>query len=51
VGVPVKLGANGIEKVIEINLAEDEKAAFQKSADAVQELVNVMRERLPEVGL
>jgi len=51
VGVPVKLGANGVEQVIEINLAEDEKAAFQKSAASVQELVGVMREKMPEVGL
>jgi malate dehydrogenase len=51
VGVPVKLGAGGVEQIIEIHLADDEKAAFQRSADAVQELVNVLREKLPEVGL
>ena len=51
VGVPVKLGANGIEQIIEINLTEDEKAAFQRSADAVKELVSVIREKMPEVGL
>lgn len=51
VGVPVKLGANGVEQVIEIKLTEEESAAFHKSADAVAELVNVMREKLPEVGL
>jgi malate dehydrogenase len=39
VGVPALLGRNGMEKVIELELAEDEKAALQKSADAVQELV------------
>lgn len=42
-GVPVKLGARGIEQVIEIRLADDEKAALQKSAQAVQELVEVLK--------
>jgi malate dehydrogenase len=51
VGVPVKLGANGVEQIIEIKLTEEENAAFQKSAASVAELVNVMREKLPEVGL
>ncbi len=51
VGVPVKLGAGGVEQIIEINLSDDEKVAFQRSADAVQELINVIREKLPEVGL
>ena len=43
VGVPVKLGANGIEDIIEIKLTEDERAALGKSASAVQELMDVMR--------
>jgi len=38
-GVPVQLGARGIEKVIPINLMQDEKAALDKSAAAVKELV------------
>ena len=38
VGVPVKLGSNGIEQIIEIKLEADEAAALQQSADAVQEL-------------
>lgn len=38
IGVPVKLGKNGMEQVIEITLTEDEKAALMKSAAAVQEL-------------
>jgi malate dehydrogenase len=42
VGVPVKLGARGVEKVIEIDLTPDEKAGLQKSADAVRELVGIM---------
>jgi malate dehydrogenase len=36
-GVPCKLGRNGLEKVIEVQLTPDEKAALQKSADAVRE--------------
>lgn len=42
VGVPAKLGARGVEEVIQIELTSDERAALQKSADAVQELVGVM---------
>ncbi len=42
VGVPVKLGASGIEEIIQINLTTEERAALQKSAGAVQELVNVL---------
>jgi malate dehydrogenase len=42
VGVPVKLGANGIEEIIQINLTTEERAALQHSAAAVQELVNVL---------
>jgi malate dehydrogenase len=42
VGVPVVLGARGIERVIEIQLGEDEQAAFQRSAAAVRELVEAM---------
>ena len=42
-GVPVKLGAGGIEQVVEINLSDDERAALNKSADSVRELIEVMR--------
>jgi len=42
VGVPVKLGAAGIEQVVEIPLTGDEKVALQRSADAVRELVEAM---------
>ena len=43
VGVPVKLGARGMEQVIEIKLTAEEKAALDRSAASVQELVEVMR--------
>ena len=42
VGVPVKLGQRGIEQVIEIDLTLEERAALQKSAAAVKELVDVI---------
>jgi malate dehydrogenase len=42
VGVPVKLGAKGIEQIIEIKLRPEEKAALDKSAASVRELVNVL---------
>jgi malate dehydrogenase len=42
VGVPVKLGARGIEQIVEIKLTPEEHAALQKSAAAVRELVNII---------
>jgi malate dehydrogenase len=45
VGVPVKLGARGIEQIYQVKLSADEHALLQKSATAVQELVDVMKKR------
>jgi malate dehydrogenase len=42
VGVPVILGASGVERIIELDLSGDERAAFQKSVDAVKQLVATM---------
>ena len=42
VGVPAKLGAKGLEEIIEIKLSTEEQAALQNSAAAVRELVNVI---------
>ncbi len=42
VGVPVVLGAGGVERVIQADLTPDEKAALQKSAASVKELVAIM---------
>ena len=42
VGVPVKLGEKGIEQIIEISLTLEERAALQKSAAAVKELVDII---------
>jgi malate dehydrogenase len=46
VGVPVKLGSNGVEQIYEINLTDNEKAALKKSAGSVQELVDVLKPKL-----
>ncbi|TET13771.1 MAG: malate dehydrogenase [Dehalococcoidia bacterium] len=43
VGVPAKLGKNGIEQIIEIKLTPEEDAALKKSADAVRELIKIMK--------
>ncbi len=43
IGVPVKLGADGIEGVIEISLTDEEKVALKKSADSVQELKETLK--------
>ena len=42
VGVPVKLGANGIEEIVELKLTAEEKAGLDKSAASVRELVSVI---------
>ncbi len=42
VGVPCKLGARGIEQIIEIKLTNEEKAALEKSAASVRELVGIL---------
>lgn len=43
IGVPVKLGAGGVEEIIEIKLTEAEKAALDRSAAAVEELKGVLK--------
>jgi len=45
VGVPVKLGARGIEKIYELKLTAEEQAGLNKSAAAVQELVDVLKSK------
>ncbi len=46
VGVPVKLGAMGIEQIYQISLSDEEQALLNKSADAVKELVAVIRSKM-----
>jgi malate dehydrogenase len=42
VGVPVILGASGAERIVELDLNAEERSAFQKSVDAVKQLVATM---------
>jgi malate dehydrogenase len=51
VGVPCKLGANGVEHIFEITLTPEESAGLQKSAAAVAELVEVVKQKITDVGL
>ena len=41
-GVPVKLGAGGVEEIFELDLSDDERAALEESAAAVREVVSVL---------
>ena len=50
IGVPVKLGAGGVEKIIEIKLTAEEDRALKRSASAVRELVDVMFSRVNVEG-
>ena len=49
VGVPVKLGRYGIERIFDITLTEQERDTLQRSASAVHELVDVMAHLRAEV--
>ena len=44
IGVPAVIGKNGVEKVVELDLTAEEKAAFDKSAEAVSKTNNVLKE-------
>ena len=44
IGVPVKLGSNGVEEIIQITLTEQEQAALNNSAEAVRELVEILKQ-------
>jgi malate dehydrogenase len=44
VGVPIKLGAGGVKEIIEVELTDEERAALHRSANAVRELVQAMKQ-------
>jgi malate dehydrogenase len=50
VGVPVKLGAKGVEKIYELQLLPEEKAALDKSAAAVRELIDILKKKMAEAA-
>ncbi len=50
VGVPCVLGANGVEKIIEIDFDEDERALMNESISHVKELVKIVRDTFPELA-
>ena len=50
VGVPCVIGKDGIERIVEIKLDKDEKAAFQKSADSVQNLIDACKKIAPDLA-
>ena len=43
VGVPIVLGANGVERIVEINLTKEEKKEFMKSVNSVREVLNIAK--------
>ena len=49
VGVPIKIGKNGVEKVIEIDLSVEEKKQFDNSIQAVQKLLGAAKKIDPEL--
>ena len=50
VGVPVKLGEGGVEKIYELRLEPEEKAALDKSAASVQELIDILKKKMAETA-
>jgi malate dehydrogenase len=50
VGVPVVIGAKGVERIVEIELNGSERAMFEKSAAAVQGLVEACKKIAPSLG-
>ncbi|NWG23159.1 MAG: malate dehydrogenase [Pseudorhodoplanes sp.] len=50
VGVPVVIGAKGVERVVEIDLTSAEREAFDKSAMAVQTLIDACKKIAPDLG-
>ena len=50
VGVPTVIGEGGVERIVEIRLDKDEKAAFRKSVEAVQGMIDAARKLAPDLA-
>ena len=50
VGVPIQIGANGVEKIVEITLNKDEQEMFDHSVDSVKGLVEACKKIDPSLG-
>jgi malate dehydrogenase len=50
VGVPVVIGAKGVERIVEIEFTGTERGMFEKSAQAVQTLVEACKKIAPDLG-
>jgi malate dehydrogenase len=50
VGVPVVIGSKGVERIVEIELNGAERGMFEKSAEAVQSLVEACKKIAPDLG-
>jgi malate dehydrogenase len=50
VGVPVVIGANGIERIVEVKLDPEEKTGFRKSVDAVKALMDAAKKIAPDLA-
>jgi malate dehydrogenase len=50
VGVPVVIGAKGVERIVEIDLTGSERDMFEKSASSVQGLVEACKKIAPNLG-
>jgi malate dehydrogenase len=50
VGVPVVIGAKGVERIVALDLSNDERAMFGKSVDAVKGLIEACRKLEPRLG-
>ena len=50
VGLPVVIGEKGVERIVELNLTDDEKSGLNKSADAVRGLIDACRKLEPSLG-
>jgi malate dehydrogenase len=50
VGAPAVIGANGVEKVLEIDLSAEERAMFTKSVGAVQTLIDACKKIAPQLA-